>query len=201
MDPEDARGVMNQLLYPIDGAPDLSAATVARLVDNVVEGRLFSTPTADFAAAIDQTLRAAALHPQTAEMSRRFSEPELLEFLRRVAQQFEARRPWPPKRFTKLDVSQWRTFGDATVIARIDRPTHQINGAVGFSFDQVPAGAHKLPVLIVQLRTGETVALMGSVDPRSTTFTLLHRGPGDPAEVIAHFQELTGFHTEDITPI
>ena len=90
MDPEDVRGVMNQLLYPIDGARDLSDATVERLVDNLMEGRLFSTPVADFAEAIDHTLRAGALHPQTAEMSRRFSEPDLLDFLRRVARRLDA---------------------------------------------------------------------------------------------------------------
>lgn len=201
MDPEDVRGVMNQLLYPIDGAPDLSDATVARQVDNLVDGRLFSTPVADFAEAIDETLRAGALHPQTAEMSRRFSEPELLDFLRRVARQLEDRRPWPPPRFAKLDVEQWDSFRDANAIARIDRPMHQINGAVGYAFDEVPTGAGKLPVLILTLRTGEVIALMGSVDPRSTSFVLLHRDPGSAAEVIDHFRELTRLRAEDITPL
>jgi hypothetical protein len=201
MDQDRARGVMNQLFYPIDGAPDLSDATAARLVDNMIEGRLFSAPVADFAEAIDQTLQAGALHPQTAEVSRRYSEPELLEFLRRVARQLDERRPWPPPRFTKLDVAQWDTFRDATAIARIDRPAHQVNAAVGYPFDDIPAGSGKLPVLIVQLRTGEVVALMGSVDPRSTSFALLQRDPGNPAEVIAHVRDLTGFSADEVTPL
>jgi alkanesulfonate monooxygenase SsuD/methylene tetrahydromethanopterin reductase-like flavin-dependent oxidoreductase (luciferase family) len=95
VDPNQARGVMNQLLYPIDGAPDLTDATAERLVDNVIGGRLFAASVTDFAEAIDQTLRAGALHPQTADLSRRFSEPELLEFLRRVARHLDDRRPRP----------------------------------------------------------------------------------------------------------
>lgn len=198
---EETRGVMNQLLYPIDGAPDLSDATAARLVDNMIDGRHYSTEVSDFAAAIDQVLQAGALHPQTVEMSQFYSEPELLEFLRRVAQRLDERRPWPPPLFTKLDASQWPTFGDAKVVARINRPMYAVKGAIKQQFDDVPAGEGKLPVLILQLRTGEVVALMGSVDPRSTSFVLLHRGPGDPAEVITHFRELSGLRGDDITAI
>ena len=201
MDPNQARGVMNQLLYPIDGAPDLGDATAARLVDNMIEGKLFAAPVTDFAAAIEQTLRDGALHPQTAEVSRRYTETELLDFLRRVAHQLDLRKPWPAPRFTKLDAAQWDTFGDAAVIARVNRPTHQINAAVGFPFDQVAAGDGKLPVLILRLRTGEVVAMMGSVDPRSTTFALLLRGPEDRTEVLTHFRELTGFRADDIVPL
>ena len=56
-------------------------------------------------------------------------------------------------------------------------------------------------MLILRLRTGEVVALVGSVDPHPTPFALMHRGPGDTAEVVAHFRELTRFRAEDVTPI
>jgi hypothetical protein len=191
---------MNQFVYPLDGAPDLSDATAARMVDNMVDGKLFSAPVADFAAAIEQTLRAGALPAGTAGISRRYTEPELLDFVRRVARHLDERKPWPPPRFTKLDVARWNTFAGATAIARINRPTHQINAAVGVPFDHVPAGDAELPVLILQLRTGEVVALMGSVEPRSTSFALLHNGPDDPAAVTDHFRELTGFRPDDVIP-
>lgn len=201
MDPDVARGVMNQLFYPIDGAPDLSDATAARVADNLIEGRLFAAPVTDFAAAIDQTRRAGELHPQTAGISSRYSEAELLEFAGRVARQLDERRPWPPPRFAKLDVAEWATFGHAAPIARIDLPRHELSGAVGADFDHVPTGGGELPVLIFQLRTGEVVALMGSVDARSTSFALLRRGPEDPAEVIAHLRDLTGFTAGEIIPL
>jgi hypothetical protein len=195
VDLEKTRGVMNQLLYPIDGAPDLSDATAARMVSTMIDGRLFRTPVAVFAAAIGHVLEAGALHPQTAGMSRRHTEAELLDYLRRVAHQLEERKPWPPPLLTKLDVSQWPTFGNATVIARIDRPMHAVKGAIREQFDEVPTADGNLRVVILQLRTGEVVALLGS-----TSFVLLHRGSGDPAEVLAHFREATTFRPEDISP-
>jgi hypothetical protein len=201
MDLDDTRGIMNQLLYPIDGAPDLSDATAARMVSNMIDGRPYSTPVAEFAEAIDLTLRAGALHPQTAEMSHRFTEPELLDFLRRVQHLLEESRPWPRPKFRKLDVTEWPSFGDATAIARINLPMHQLNGAVGRPFDHVPAGEAKLPVLILELRTGEVVALMGSVDPRSKTFALLYRGDTAPADVIDHFRDLARLDEGEIVAI
>jgi hypothetical protein len=195
VDLEETRGVMNQLLYPIDGAPDLSDATATRMVANMIDGRLFRTPVAVFAATIGQVLQAGALHPQTAGMSRRHTEAELLDYLGRVAQKLEERRPWPPPLLTKLDAAQWPAFGDATVIARIDRPMHAVKSAIREPFDEVPTADGTLPVVILQLRTGEVVAVLGS-----TSFVLLHRGSGDPAEVLAHFREATTFRPEDISP-
>nr|WP_221383000.1 hypothetical protein [Actinoplanes polyasparticus] len=201
MDPGDVRGLMNQLLYPIDGAPDLSDAMAARMVDNLIDGRLFAHPPAVYAEAMDHTLSRGALHPETAEMSRRFTEPDLVDFLRRVRQLLEERRPWPPPKFRKIDVAEWPSFGDAAVIAQVNRPTLQLTGAVGFPFDHIPAGEGKLPVLILQLRTGEVIALMGSVDPRSTTFALLLRGSDDATAAITHFQQLSGLRPTDITAL
>ncbi|MGC9669128.1 hypothetical protein ACNTMW_21545 [Planosporangium sp. 12N6] len=42
---------------------------------------------------------------------------------------------------------------------------------------------------------------MGSVNPRSTTFALMQRDPGDPAELIARFCELGGFPRGDVLPL
>ncbi|MEU8813183.1 hypothetical protein [Actinoplanes sp. NPDC048796] len=85
------------------------------------------------------------------------------------------------------------------MIARVNRPIHQIEGAVGYAFDLVRDGDARLPVLILRLRTGEVVALRGSAGPRSTTFALLHRGPADHAKTLPHFRDLTGL--SDIEPL
>ena len=39
---------------------------------------------------------------------------------------------------------------------------------------------------------------MGSIDPRSASFALLHRGTGDATQVVSHFLDLTGFRPDDI---
>ena len=78
---------------------------------------------------------------------------------------------------------------------------HQISGILNKSLDEVAAGDGVLPALILELRTGEVVALLGSVDPRSTTFHLLPREPGDRARLIERFREFTGFPVDDVVAL
>jgi hypothetical protein len=202
VDSNTARGLTNQILYGIDRVPDLSdEAALAACADSILNQRHFAYPAEDYAEAIDLTVRAGRLSTDAADISNRFSEDGLLDFLARLARHLDERRPWPRPAFVKLDVEQWNTFAHGKAIAQIDRPTHEINGILNKSFDTVPAGEEKLPVMILELRSGDVVALMGSVDRRSTTFALLQRDPGDPAEVIARFCEFTGFPPEDVVPL
>jgi hypothetical protein len=202
VDSNMVRGLINEVLYYVDRVPDLSDDDVAaRWVDSMINRRHFPGAIEEYAEAIDRTVRGGRLPTDATELSRRYSEPELLAFLARLARHLDERRPWPPPAFLKLDVGQWSSFADAMPIARINRPMHQINGILNNSFDDVPVGTQKLPIMILQLRSGDVVALMGSVDPRSTTFALMQRDPGDPAEVIARFCELTGFSPEEVVPL
>jgi hypothetical protein len=195
------RGLVNAVLYYVDRVPDLSDDDVAaRWVDSMINRRHFPGSVEEYAEAIDRTVHDGRLPTDATELSRRYSEPELLAFLARLARHLDERRPWPPPAFLKLDIGRWSSFADARPIARINRPMHQINGILNNSFD-VPVGTEKLPVTILQLRSGDVVALMGSIDPRSTTFALMQRDPGDPAEIIARFCEFTGFSSEDVVPL
>ncbi len=202
MDASMTRGLVNQVLYGIDRVRDLGDETmVARCADSIIDQRHFRRPVGEYAEAIGSTLRAGRLPVPASELSRRYDEEELLGFLARLAQRLDALRPWPRPAFRRLDVAEWDGFVDATLIARIERPMHQITGVLNRSFDSVPLGDRKLPVLILELRTGDVVALMGSVEPATTHAVLLQRDPGDPAETIGRFVECTGFAPGDVIPV
>jgi hypothetical protein len=202
MDSTTVRALITEILYGIDRSRDLrDEETLARFADFMINRRYFPGSVEEYAEAINHAVRDGRLPGDTAELSRRFSETELLDFLARLARHLDERRPWPAPAFLKLDAQQWNSFADAKAIARINRPMHQINGILNNAFDQVPVGADKLPVMVLQLRSGDVVALMGSVDPRSTTFALLQRDAGDPAEVIRRFLEVTDFSPEDVVPL
>jgi hypothetical protein len=199
MDWQTAQGFVNEILYGIDGAPDIrDEGIVSRTVDSMINGRYFPGSVAEYAAAIDATLRDGHLAPAVLGNSRRYSEAELLDLLRRLDRELDRRRPWPDPPFVKLDVAQWPSFDSARPIARIDRPAHQVTNLLDRNFDQVPVGGGQLPVLLLRLRTGDVIALVGSVDPRSTSFLLLQRDPGDPTEIVTRFGELTGIHPVSI---
>jgi hypothetical protein len=200
---DEAFGLINQICYRLQFVPDLSDDVVLRrAADDLINRISFLHPVEEFYEAIVFTTRHGRLSSMALDVAgERHSEAEILDFLARLAQHLDERRPWPRPAFLKLDVEQWSTFGDAKPIARINRPMHQINGILNNSFDTVPIGAEKLPVMILELRSGDVVALMGSIDPRSTVFALMQRDPGDPTALLARFRELTGFAPEDVVPL
>lgn len=202
MDQNATRGLVNQIIYGIDQARDLTnKATAMRCADSIVNRRHFPGPPEWYAEAIDLTLRSGHLPEQTMEMTRLYTEAELLGFLSLLSDCLDELKPWPKPAFLKLDINLWGTFKDAKPIAKIVRPMHQINSILNDLFDQVPVGADKLPVMILELRSGDVVALIGSVEPRNSTFLLMPRDPGDSAALIARFCEYTGFLPQEVIPL
>lgn len=61
-------------------------------------------------------------------------------------------------------------------------------------------GQPGMHVLMLTLQTGETVALLGS-HSRGAQVNLIADGHAEPAVVIEHFADATGFPADRITPI
>ena len=74
-------------------------------------------------------------------------------------------------------------------------------GLLNRGLDAVPTTAGDMPVMMVRLRSGEVVALVGTTDPGSTAFTLVSRDPDDAGQIIDHFCKLTGFPAGEVFPI
>jgi hypothetical protein len=195
-------GLITDIVYSTDKVRDLSSQEmVARCADSMINRRYFSGTAQEYATAIDATLRDGHIPEHALGMSQHHSAAELLDFLARLAKQLDERRPWPRPAFVKLAADRWPEFANAKAVARVKLPTHQIVGRLNKDFDTVAMGQRELPVIILELRSGEVVALMGSLEPLSTTFTLLQRDPADAADVIAHFVEFTGIPAEAVERI
>ncbi len=202
MDENTVRGLMNQLLYGVDQVRDLTAAAaVEHCAERVIGQRYFRQPAERYKQALEATLNRGSLPTQSRELSRRFSEAELLEYLARLDRRLDELRPWPRPAFLKLDISAWNGFGDAEPLATINRPAIDVIGLLNRGFDPVPTPAGELPVMVLRLRSGEVVALVGSIDHRSTVFTLVSRDPGDAVQVIDHFCRFTGFPADEVSPL
>lgn len=201
MDSKTADGLVNEVLYGIDKVKDLGSDEVlARYADSLINQRNFLSPVSEYAEAVGRAVRAGRLPYPAEELSRRFARAELLDFLARLASCLDELRPWPAPAFLKLDIGEWDTFARAKAIARIHCPAMEISGILNRSFDSVPLAPGKMAVIILRLRTGEVVAIT-SADPRSTVFTLLHRGTGNPHEVIEHLLAMTRFSPEEIVQL
>jgi hypothetical protein len=199
MDALTVGGVISEVLYNIDKVADLrDPVTQDRLVNFMINRRSFPRGVEKYDEAIGQMLHDGRIPERALDFSRRYSEAEQFEFLKDVYGRIQARKPWPRPAFLKLPVETWDQIGPARAVARIERPTTYFEGKFNKSFDKVPIGDDTIPVILLELRNGGTAAVVGSADPRSTTFTLMQRGDGDPAQLIAHFSDVTGIPPEDI---
>lgn len=189
------RGTINQILY---GAQQgrLDDAAAERTAQAMVDHRVFGNGPAAYLSAIEQALRSDDALVEGLPV--RVQEAEFRDFLSRLRERLIALQPWPEPRFRKLPVSEWASFGLARPIARIDKSVQGVADRLPSIFDNVAIGDVRLPVLMLRLRTGEDVALMGSTDTKAQTVTLLQRDPRDPRETIEHFTEFTGLAAEPL---
>ncbi|MDT5037251.1 MAG: hypothetical protein QOE03_2436 [Micromonosporaceae bacterium] len=196
-------GLITDIVYSADKVANLNdQQLIARCADFMINRRYFSGTVDEYATAIDATLRDGHIPAHALEISQHHSEAELLDFLALLKKQLDNRRPWPKPAFVKLETDQWATFANAAAIARVNLPKHRIVGILNKDFDSVVVGELRLPVMILELRSSEVVALMGSLEPRSTVFTLLHRDRRNMAEeVVSHFCEFTGIPSDAVQPI
>jgi hypothetical protein len=202
MDAPTVSGVISEILYSIDKVSDLhDPETQDRLVAFMINRRSLPRGIEEYDEAIEQVLDAGRIPPRALGFSTRYSEEEQLQFLRAVHDRMKARKPWPRPAFVKTPVQTWDELGPVTAIAQITKPQHRLQGVFHKSFDDVPVGDGTIPVMLLKLRSGDTVALIGSVDPRSPVFTLMQKGDGDPKALIAHFSEVTGIPPEEIKAV
>ena len=202
MDALTVDGFVYEVLYAIDKVPDLhDPESQDQYVQSMIDRRYFPGRVDEYAEAIAQTVQVGQLPAHSRDLSRRFSEAEQLAFLAALHERLEQRKPWPRPAFVKIPVERWDELGTVIATARIDLPMHALRGIFNTSFDRVQVGDDTLPVLRLELRTGETVAVIGSVDPRSTVFTLMRRDGDDPASVLAHFLEVTGIDPQVVSAL
>jgi hypothetical protein len=89
MDPNTARGLINQLVYTVQFSPDLSDATrLDLLANNIQSQRGFRHSSAEYSEAIELVLADSHLPRETLSMARH-KEGDLLTWLANLAQRLD----------------------------------------------------------------------------------------------------------------
>lgn len=193
------QGLINQLLYGVIFTRELTDEVVARAADAAVDYTVLGAgPDAYYwaateALASDQDLEGLSKLPQ-------YDRAEIDRFLRALVVRLDELRPWPERRFCPLDPSAWEKFGNAIPIAMLDEATVRVGIKLWGRFEPAGISHPGQNVLMLRLRSGQTVALLGS-DERGAKITLLADPADDPEEVIEHFVDLTGFRADKVTRI
>ncbi|HKH51607.1 MAG TPA: hypothetical protein VKA77_07390 [Mycobacterium sp.] len=196
---QDWRGPVNALLYGIIFAPEITDEVVAACAEAAVNYTVLGDGPEVYYEAIQKALTSGERLDNLGQLPQ-FDQAQIAGYLRAVATQLDALRPWPEPKFRRLSAATWTTFANAVPIARLDASILRVRSIVRGVFEPAGDAQPGRYVLMLKLATGETVALLGSHGPQEKV-TLFTDAADNPAEVIEHFRTATGFPPDKITPI
>jgi hypothetical protein len=188
------RGLVNQVTYGVDLANAVDDDTVARVADALVAQRVYPHPVPEYhdavVAALSSTERVAPEDGGDDRLAR--------EFLTRLLQQLDERRPWPDSAFAQLDVSSWPEVASAPVVGRVPWRRREVGARLNRAFADIDDGGSPVKAMILRLRTGHVVGLRMSAQAREPGAAVLSHD--DAPATLAALRELTGMPVEPVDP-
>jgi hypothetical protein len=195
----DWQGAINQLLYGLTFTRQITDEVVVGFADAAVDYTVLGLGPEVYYWAIQEAL-ASGEDLVGANQLPQFDRAEVTGYLRALAARLDELRPWPEPNFRRLDASNWSAFETAVPIAQLDSSILGLRTILRKPFESVGDSQPGLYVLMLRLRTGETVALQGTYD-RGDRVTLVADATTHPADVIEHFIAATGFPADKVTTI
>jgi hypothetical protein len=193
------RGGINQILYTLMFVRRLDNEAVDNVARAIVERGVLSEGPAAYYDSIAAALKTT--EQLTGDIETPHDDVSFRDFLHRLLTRLDALRPWPEPTFTKLPIAEWDTFAHGRAIARLENTTMNVQDRLRERFEKLPVGEGNLVGLILQLKSGQAVALMGSYEPGNRVTLLQRDDSADPEATIDAFVEATGFPREKITPV
>jgi hypothetical protein len=177
------------------------AELVARAATDLID-RISHWATVDeFHPAFTRAVTSATVPAAALTAAGGHGEAAILAFLRQLLAELERRRPWPEPAFAEADPDEWPSPGSGVPIGWIELSMPLVEHAVKATFGEPGRGG--TPVLVLRLRGGQLIALIGEDDPRPARFAVVlpdAEGQRDAAEVLDHVVGYTGLpvHTEGV---
>ncbi|MFE9789621.1 hypothetical protein ACFYO7_30010 [Nocardia salmonicida] len=165
--------------------------------EDLIDGISYVATVEDFYQALTQAFSAETLPDSVVELAGGYSMAEILEFFGRLLAELDRRRPWPPPVAVPVDPHTWPTPGSSRLVGSIDSSLSALEWAVKAGFADVPDDDQV--VLVLRLRTGQLIALVGEQGHAPTKFLVLLpdlEDQQDPVEVAAYLSRYTGLRVE-----
>jgi hypothetical protein len=197
---EPWRGVNNAVLYSVQFDRVLDGPAVDRIARLLLENTPLRLTPQQAYDALAHALRSDT--PLTGDMPQPHGEREFRGFLRDLLGRLDAMRPWPQAPYDRLDAARWADFTGARPIGRLGMGYVQAQERLKKIFDRVEDGGTR-EVLLLRLRSGAEVALVGA--PGAREVTVLQRPIDEPAQppaqALAELASATGFRPDELTPL
>ncbi|WP_216897428.1 hypothetical protein [Nocardia alni] len=173
---------------------------VTHAADDLIDRLSYEATVADFHPVFVRAVTTATLPPMALAAAEIHSAAAILSFLGRLLIELERRRPWPQPTLLPVDPEQWPSLGSGLPIAWFELPLPLAQESVRASFDlDAEISGAETTLLVLRLRGGQLVALVGERGPAPSRFLVLMpdaEGQQDPAEVIEYLVAYTGLPLE-----
>jgi hypothetical protein len=187
-----------QLCASMAHVDDLSAAeVVAAAAEDLIDRVSYAETVGEFYAALAQAVSAQTVPDPAVAAADGVDRDEILGFFARLLAELDRRRPWPDPVTVAVDPYTWPTPGSSRLIGWLDIGISALEWAVKAGFAEVPDDDQAL--LVLRLRGGQLIALVGEQDPDPARFMVLLPdldGQQDPVAVIAYLSQHTGLRVE-----
>ncbi len=188
--------MVNSLRMRLRTEPVLDDALVGRIANEIV-ARPFGNRS------VQENLDAISAAAQTSEplphlVPSDHTDSQLHDFITRLAQRLEDLRPWPVPPYQTRPVPEMVDLSTLTPVARITEYQLTVQNHLKELFRDKDVNGSARGVLILQLKTGETVTLLGPADLQKAEVILFGSQNGDPQKIINNFQAITKFPADQI---
>ncbi|WP_156095050.1 hypothetical protein [Nocardia lijiangensis] len=187
-----------QLCASMAHVDDLSGAEiVADAATDLIDRISYIETVDEFYPALAQAVAAETVPELAIDLAGGFPEEQILDFLRRLVAELDRRRPWPGPALVPVDPRTWPSIGSSVPIGWVDSDISDLEWAVKAGFADVPEGDN--PLLVLRMRGGQLVALVGDEEPNPTRFLVLLPDADDqqdPAEVTDYLMRYAGLRVE-----
>ncbi|MFI9504709.1 hypothetical protein [Nocardia sp. NPDC052566] len=187
-----------QLCASMVHVDDLNGAEiVADAATDLIDRISYVAPVEEFYPALAQVVSAGAVPELAVELAGGFTEEQILDFLGRLVAELDRRRPWPEPALVPVDPQTWPSIGSSVPIGWVDMAISDLEWAVKAGFADVAEGDN--PLLVLRMRGGQLVALVGDEEPNPFRFLVLlpdAENQHDPAEVAAYLERYAGLRVE-----
>ncbi|MFD9551964.1 hypothetical protein ACFWBG_31685 [Nocardia salmonicida] len=161
-----------QLCAPMIYIDDLAdPQLIVDAADDLIDRVSYAATVEQFYPALAHAVAAGALPATTVELAGGFTEDRILDFLGRLVTELDRRRPWPDPALVSIDPRQWPSLGASTPIGWVDITITDLEWAVKAPFADVAEDDQ--PLLVLRMRDGQLVALVGEPEPYPTRFLVL----------------------------
>ncbi|MFI6172428.1 hypothetical protein ACIBCN_37010 [Nocardia sp. NPDC051052] len=190
--------LVTQLCASMAYLDDLSGAEiVADAAQDLIDRISYAATVTEFYPALVESVVAGTLPDEVLELAGGFDTAQILDFFARLVTELDRLRPWPDPALVSVDPATWPSLGSSVPIGWVDIHIDDLEWAVKAPFGDVVAD--EPPMLVLRLRDGRVVALVGEQEPEPAQFVLLlpaHADQRDSAEVIAYLARYAGLRVE-----